>query len=240
MAFANGKPLDPINDALRKVIDDIQSDKDLKEFYDQVAEEFNRLLTEKGYVISDAADARVHQLYERSQELLHEKQDSYRPDVEHFFAEVRSFIDAIRNDKESQRLVEASKKVYSDLVITDRYGNFRGFRKRIFWDMIEVIFPRFVDEIKFVPVPRIEYQDRDFDLILENVVLESGIPFPFPTWPQRSNRSRTLPSHPHYPRSLYPPRAHKHLHHLKQPQNHNAPTHRFNQPLHSRRILHNP
>ncbi|KAF8533978.1 hypothetical protein BDD12DRAFT_758363 [Trichophaea hybrida] len=173
MAFADGKPLDPINDALRKVIDDIQSDKDLKEFYDQVTEEFNRLLTDKGYVTSDAADARVHQLYERSQELLHEKQDHYQPDVEHLFAEVRFFIDAMRNDKNTQRVIEASKKVYSDLVLTDNNGNFRGFRKRILWDMIEVIFPRFIDEIKFIPLPRIEYQDRDFDLILENVVLES-------------------------------------------------------------------
>ncbi|KAI5796891.1 hypothetical protein FPQ18DRAFT_255807 [Pyronema domesticum] len=173
MAFANGKPLDPINDALRKVVDDIQSDKDLKEFYDQVSEEFNRLLTQKDYVTSDAADNRAHELYNRSQELLNEKQDRYRPDVENLFTELRAFIDAIRNDRESLRLVKASKKVYSDIVRTDKYGNFRGFKKRIIWDIIEVIFPKFIDEIKYIPIPRIEYQDRDYDLILENVVLES-------------------------------------------------------------------
>jgi hypothetical protein len=175
MAFANGKPLDPINDALRKVVDDIQSDKDLKEFYDQVSEEFNRLLTQKGYVTTDAADNRAHELYNRSQELLNVKQDRYRPDVENLFTELRSFIDAIRNDRASLRLVEASKKVYNDIVRTDKYGNFRGFKKRIIWDIIEVIFPKFIEEIKYIPIPRVEYQDRDYDLILENVVLESGM-----------------------------------------------------------------
>jgi hypothetical protein len=180
MAFAGGKPLDPVIDALRKVIDDIQSDKELRQFYDQVAREFNRLLTEKGYVTSDAADAEVHKLYERSQYLLDAKSDRYRPDVENLFAEVRSFIEAIKNDRESNRLVEASRQVYNDLIITDKNGNFRGFRKRILWDLIEVVFPRFVDEIKYVPIPRIEYQDPDFDLILENIVLESGMLLPSP------------------------------------------------------------
>ena len=175
MAFANGKSLDPLYDAFNKVIDDIQSDNDLKEFYDHVAQEFQRLITEKGYVTSDSADAEAHRLYERSQELLNEKSDHYRPDVENLFSEARSFIDAIRHDKESVRVVEASKKVYKDLVVTDKNGNFRGFRKRVLWDLLEVIFPRFVDEVKYIPIPRIEYQDPDFDLIMENVVLESGI-----------------------------------------------------------------
>lgn len=173
MSFAGGKPLDPINEALRKVIDDIQNDKDLKEFYDNVAHEFNQLMTRKGYVTSDSADAEAHRLYERSQELLNEKQDRYRPDVENLFAEIRSFLDAIRNDRESQRLAETSRKVYNDLVRTDRSGAFRGFRKRVLWDLLETVFPRLVDEVRYVPIPRIEYQDHDFDLILENVVLES-------------------------------------------------------------------
>lgn len=40
---------------------------------------------------------------------------------------------------------------------------------------MDVVLPRFVGEIRYIPMPRIEYQDRDFDLILENVILESGI-----------------------------------------------------------------
>ena len=173
MSFAGGRPLDPISDAFNKVIDDIHKDKDLREFYEQVTNEFNHLLTQKGYVTSDAADAEAHRLYERSQELLNEKHAHYRPDVENLFSELRSFIDAMRNDRDCRRLADTSRKVYKDIVLTDRKGAFRGFRKRVLWDFVETIFPRFVDEIRYVPIPRIEYQDRDFDLILENVVLES-------------------------------------------------------------------
>lgn len=173
MAFANGKSLDPINDALRQVVNDIQNDPELKEFYDHAVTVFNRLLTQKGYVTSDQADHDVHKLYERSQELLETKQDHYRPDVENLFNEIRVFTDAIREDKANNRVIETSKKVFSDLVVLDRYGNFRGFKKRILWDLVEVVLPRFVTEAKYIPIPRIEYQDRDYDLILENIVLES-------------------------------------------------------------------
>jgi hypothetical protein len=173
MAFANGKELDPINDALRQVVKDIQNDQDLKDFYEHATSVFHRLLTQKGYVTSDQADHDIHKLYERSQELLDAKQDHYRPDVENLFNEVRMFIEAISEDKANHRVVEASKKVFSDLVLVDRYGNFTGFKKRVLCDLLQVVLPRFVTEIKYIPIPRIEYQDRDFDLILENIVLQS-------------------------------------------------------------------
>jgi hypothetical protein len=89
------------------------------------------------------------------------------------FSEIRYFFEAIREDKSNRRVVETSKKVFNDLVVLDRRGNFSGFKKRILWDLVDVVLPRFVSELKYVPIPRIEYQDRDYDLILENIVLES-------------------------------------------------------------------
>jgi hypothetical protein len=94
--------------------------------------------------------------------------------MENLFDEIKSFRDAIINDRENRRVVEASKKVFNDLVIVDRHGRFKGFKKRVLRDIGDVILPRIIGEIKYIPMPRIEYQDRDYDLILENVILESG------------------------------------------------------------------
>jgi len=138
-------------------------------------------LTEKDYVKSDAADDSAHRLYERSQELLNEKSEKYRPDVEALFDELRGFVDAMAKDPENRRVIDSSRKVFNDLVSMDRNGIFRGFKKRVLRDLVDVVFPRFIDEIRYVPLPRIEYQSRDYDLILENVVLESEHFLPYKT-----------------------------------------------------------
>jgi len=68
-------------------------------------------LTEKDYVKSDAADDSAHRLYERSQELLNEKSEKYRPDVEALFDELRGFVDAMAKDPENRRVIDSSRKV---------------------------------------------------------------------------------------------------------------------------------
>lgn len=175
MVFADGKSLDDISDALQQVIDDIQNDPELQDFYNDATSFLKRALTDKNFITSDAADAEAHSLYDRSQQLLHSKESRYRPDIERLFDEVKSFGDAIVNDRENQRVVETSKKVFNDLVVLDANGAFKGFRKKVVRDIIDVILPRFIGEVRYIPMPRIEYQDRDFDLILENVILESGM-----------------------------------------------------------------
>jgi Family of unknown function (DUF5923) len=174
MVFANGKSLDDINSALYQVTEDIQNDQDLKDFYDEVASFFNRALNEKDFVTTDASDAEAHRLYDRSRELLHDKEEKYRPDMERLFDEIKSFRDAMANDRENRRVIEMSKKVFNDLVILDNNGNFKGFKRRVVKDIFDVLLPRFIGEVRYIPIPRIEYQDKDYDLVLENVILESG------------------------------------------------------------------
>ncbi|KAL7270560.1 hypothetical protein RUND412_006734 [Rhizina undulata] len=180
-AFAGGHSLDGINEAMKCVVEDVQNDRDLKEFYDNFITFFRRLLTEKSYVTSDTADAEAHRIYRRSQELLYEKEGRYRPDVERLFDEAKAFVDAIKNDREVQRVVETSKKVFYDLIVLDADGNFKGWRKKVLKDICDVLLPRLVGEVRYIPVPRVEYQDRDWDVILENVVLESEHFIPYRT-----------------------------------------------------------
>jgi len=171
-AFAGGKSPDNVRDALSVVIKDVESDPDLHGFYSDFTNFLKRMLTEPNFATSDQADAEAHEYYDRSKELLETKTDAYRPHVEHLFNEINVFITAIQKDRTNRRVVEASKKVFNDLVIEDRYGNYR-FRTRVARDLLDVMLPKLISEIKYVPLPRIEYQDRDYDVILENVVLES-------------------------------------------------------------------
>ncbi|RPA99516.1 hypothetical protein L873DRAFT_1683147 [Choiromyces venosus 120613-1] len=181
MVFADGKSLDDIHSAAKKVIEDIQSDEDLHNFYRDVFSFLNRALKQMDFITSDAADAEAHELYDRSTRLLQEKRDAYQPDMEALFQELTSFLTAISQDRENRRVIEASKKVFNDLVILDSRGNFKGFKRRIVRDMLDVLLPRLLGEVRYVPIPRVEYQDRDYDLILENLILESDHFIPYRT-----------------------------------------------------------
>jgi hypothetical protein len=39
--------------------------------------------------------------------------------------------------------------------------------------VVDVVLPKAVSLIRYVPIPRIEYQDADIDLVIENLVFES-------------------------------------------------------------------
>jgi len=179
-AFAGGKSLDSVRDALAEVIGDVENDPDLNNFWEDVADFFKKMIKEPGYATTDAADAEAHELFDRSKYLLETKTDAYRPHIEKLFNSVNAYTTAIQNNKGNKRVVEASKKVWNDLVVPDRYGGagtvggYR-FRTRVVRDMFDILLPKLISEIKYIPLPRIEYQDKDYDLILENVVLESGM-----------------------------------------------------------------
>jgi len=170
--FSNGKSLDGIADAFKSVVDDVQNDPDLSEFYSDAVDFINRALTDKDYITSDSADNEAHQLYERARDLFNNKRDEYRPHVEHLFDEIRAYGDAIRRDKANVRALDAGKKVWNDLVAMKSNGTIT-VKRRVLRDILDTIVPKLVAEIRYIPVPRVEYQDKDIDLILENVVLES-------------------------------------------------------------------
>ncbi|KAF8426692.1 hypothetical protein EV426DRAFT_636185 [Tirmania nivea] len=172
-AFAGGKSLDPIRDTLADVIRDVENDPDLSAFWEDVADLFKKMVREPGFAATDEADAEAHELFDRSKHLLEIKTDTYNWHVGKLFNEVGAFTTAIQNDKANRRVVAASQKVWSDAVVVDsRHGGVR-FRTKLARDMRDVMLPKLIEEIKYIPLPRIEYQDRDYDVILENVVLES-------------------------------------------------------------------
>jgi len=181
-AFAGGKSLDhPLGDALIDLALDVENDPDLAAFWQDVADFFRKMLREPGFVTTDAADAEAHELFDRSKYLLESKTDTYNLHVERLFNEVNAYTTAIQTDKANMRVAAASKKVWNDFVVLDSRSSTYGmggarFRTRVIRDMRDILLPKLIEEIKYIPLPRVEYQDKDYDLILENVVLESGMP----------------------------------------------------------------
>lgn len=46
-----------------------------------------------------------------------------------------------------------------------------AFKPQLLNDMRMTLLPAFIDEIKYIPIPRIEYSDPQYDIVIENLIL---------------------------------------------------------------------
>lgn len=58
-----------------------------------------------------------------------------------------------------------------------REGN-PAFKPQLFNDMKMTLLPAFIDEIRYIPIPRIEYSDPQFDIVIENLILSGDTLLP--------------------------------------------------------------
>lgn len=63
------------------------------------------------------------------------------------------------------------QKLFLDLG-NDENGN-PTFKLHLVKDLTEVIIPAFLENVRYIPIPRIEYGDRQVDVVVENLVVES-------------------------------------------------------------------
>ncbi|OLL24822.1 hypothetical protein NEOLI_003498 [Neolecta irregularis DAH-3] len=173
LSFAGGNDLGGIQVVLNRVITHVRNDRKLKQFFSDIYDYFLRMASESGFVTSDEADAQAHELYQRGQDLLFDN-EKYKKDMENLMDEVSDLVDAFRNDKTMNRTKYLSRKVTNDIV------NEKGAIKRqVLVDLFDVVMPKMISLIKYIPIPRIEYQDRNIDLVLENLVFESDSFLPY-------------------------------------------------------------
>ena len=62
-------------------------------------------------------------------------------------------------------------------MLFDGDGNLK-FKPELWRDVRQEILPAFIDELGYVPIPRIEYTDDAFDVVIENLVLSGRNLFP--------------------------------------------------------------
>jgi hypothetical protein len=67
-------------------------------------------------------------------------------------------------------------KLFNDLG-NDKNGK-PTFKPHLVKDLTEVIIPAIFENVAYIPVPRIEYSDPQFDAVIENLCLESDNFFP--------------------------------------------------------------
>ncbi|CEP13128.1 hypothetical protein [Parasitella parasitica] len=164
--WAQGESIDPLLHGIRDVVRDMQNDDQLSEYYHSVMRYVNRLLKEPGYGQSDESSQEGRQLMDRGNHLI---KGRYKEHLNFLSSESRKYMNLMAEDQVSKELYARIAKIHRDLWMDDE-GN-PAFKPHLLNDMRITLLPAFIDEIKYIPVPRIEYSDPQFDIVIENLIL---------------------------------------------------------------------
>ncbi|KAI0324999.1 hypothetical protein GY45DRAFT_1375112 [Cubamyces sp. BRFM 1775] len=170
--FANGRSLDTIGDAMRALYDAAQQDKRLRHWFRDVDEFVHEALLQPGYILDDQANERAKELRENGRRFY----DKYKGHFNNLINSVQAWFGAIAEDPLNKQFGNNFAQLAKDLSF-DCDSNLK-FKPKLWADVRQQILPGFIDQVGYVPIPRIEYTDESIDLVIENLALSGKNLFP--------------------------------------------------------------
>ena len=166
--FANYTSLDDFFDSINELYRDADRDPELKDWFKRANRYMRRCLQEQGFILEDRANDEWNQIYDHGRFLL---RDRYRNHTDRLNDEVKFLVDQFNQDRQNRAFGDACQKLFNDLG-NDENGK-PTFKPHLVKDLSDVILPAIFENTRYVPVPRIEYQDPMMDCVIENLVIES-------------------------------------------------------------------
>ncbi|CAE7147721.1 unnamed protein product [Rhizoctonia solani] len=171
--FANGQSMDPILNATGALWDDAQKDEDLRAWFRKMDEYVRKVLLEPGYVLQPQCNSRGEEIREEGHRFFDHK---YKAHKDNLFDSIQRWFTAMGDDPLNKRFGEDWQRLSKDLLF-DSSGNL-AFKPTLWSDIRRVILPAVVEQVGYIPIPRVEYTDNQLDLVIENLTLQGKNLFP--------------------------------------------------------------
>lgn len=165
--FANSTSFDDLIDSVNQIYTDADRDPELKNWFRHMDTFIRKCLKEQGFIMDDRSTQEWNQLYDGGHSLLRGR---YRGHTDRIADEFRFLGEQFDSDPHNKRFAESVNKLFLDLG-NDENGK-TTFKPHLVKDFTEVILPAFFENVRYVPIPRIEYSDPMVDAVVENLVIE--------------------------------------------------------------------
>ncbi|KAI1419167.1 hypothetical protein F5Y12DRAFT_794485 [Xylaria sp. FL1777] len=166
--FANGTSSDDLWSSINVLYDDADKDPELRNWFKSMDTYIRKCLQQQGYIMEEDCNQQWHHLYDRGNYLLRQK---YRGHTDRIIDEVKFMANQFDQDPQNKAFGVSLQKLLQHLG-NDENGKPK-FKPHLIKDLTEVIIPATLESVAYIPVPRIEYCDRQIDVVIENLVLES-------------------------------------------------------------------
>ncbi|EPQ63046.1 hypothetical protein BGT96224_459 [Blumeria graminis f. sp. tritici 96224] len=159
--------------AINTIYVDADHDSELKNWFKHINFFVRKCFEKQGFIMDDAATEEWNAIYDSGNFLL---RDRYRNHTDQVISELKFLADKFDEDPQNKSFAQSMSNLFNDLG-NDENGK-PTFKPELLKDLADVILPAAFENIRYVPVPRIEYSDPTVDFIIENLVLESDNFFP--------------------------------------------------------------
>lgn len=166
--FANGTSTDDLWASINTIYEDADRDPQLRNWFKALNQYVRRCLQEQGYILDDESNVQWNRLYDEGNYLL---RDKYRGHTDRIVDEIKFLADQFDQDPQNKAFASSLTKLFTDLGNDD--NGKPTFKPHLIKDLTDVILPAIFENVAYIPVPRIEYSDPQFDAVIENLVLES-------------------------------------------------------------------
>ena len=171
--FANSTSADDLIESINNIYRDADADPELKKWFSNMDTYIRKCLKQTGFILEDRATEEWNQLYDQGNYLLRER---YRDHTNRVMDEFQFMADQFNEDPHNRAFADSMNKLFNDLG-RDENGK-QTFKPHLITDLTNVIIPAIFENVSYVPIPRIEYTDSQFDAIVENLIIESDNLFP--------------------------------------------------------------
>ncbi|RCI11021.1 hypothetical protein L249_5276 [Ophiocordyceps polyrhachis-furcata BCC 54312] len=166
--FANGTSTGELWSSIHQIYEAAEKDHELKGWFKSMNSYIRRCLLEQGYILEDSSSREWDRLYDHGRFLL---RDKYRSQTDQVIGEVKFIGDQFDQDVHNKAFAQSVQKLFTHLG-SDADGK-STFKPHLLKDFGELILPGLLMNINYIPIPRIEYVDPQFEAVVENLVLES-------------------------------------------------------------------
>ena len=122
-------------------------------------------MCEQGYVMQDAATQEWNKLYDQGSFLLRER---YRDHADRLVDEIKFFATQFNEDPQNTAFGKSLQKFFKDLglLALDERG-MPKFKPHLIKDITNVFIPELFENLRYIPLPRIEVSDQAVDAVSE-------------------------------------------------------------------------
>ena len=167
--FANSTSSDDLIDSINQVYRDADNDPELKGWFRHLDQYIRKCLQQQGYILEDRSTEEWNQIYDQGHQLLRGRYRGHTDRIADEFKFIGQQFDA---DEQNRQFGQSVNKLFLDLG-NDENGK-TVFKPHLVKDLTDVILPGLFESVQYVPIPRIEVSDPMVDMIVENLVIESG------------------------------------------------------------------
>lgn len=129
---------------------------------------FSKCLREQGFIMDEECNRQWNELYDKGRYLARER---YRTQTNRIVDEIKFLADQFDHDPQNKAFADSVQKLFLDL--GHDAGGKAVFKPHLLKDLRDVIIPAIFENVRYVPIPRIEVSDPMVDVVVENLVIES-------------------------------------------------------------------